>query len=97
MKMGLRRNRCSCIATATSSVASSHRLTTRSWRSSAVIRPSAKKSSKRWTSASYFARISGFSGGITTSFFEIVMPDWLAYLKPSALKVSSIIETVVAP
>ena len=78
MKMGFRRKRCSCIAFATSSVASSHRATTRSWRSSAVMRPSAKKSSKRCTSASYFARISGFSGGMTTSFFEMVMPDWLA-------------------
>ena len=78
MKMGFRRNRCSCMASATSSVASSHRFTTRSCRSSAVMRPSAKKSSNLCTSASYLARISGFSGGITTSFFEIVMPDWLA-------------------
>ncbi len=37
------------------------------------------------------------SGGITTSFLEIVMPAWVEYLKPRSLKASSTSEIVVAP
>ena len=34
-------------------------------------------------------RICSLSGGITTSFFEIVMPAWVAKWKPSSLNASS--------
>ena len=43
------------------------------------------------------SRISCFSGGSTTSFLEIVMPAWVAYLKPRSLNASSTSEIVVAP
>ncbi len=50
----------------------------RSWRSSCVIRPMSYWSWISATSASYLPRISAFSGGITTSFFETVMPACVA-------------------
>ncbi len=76
--IGLRASKCSRIASATSSVASVHFSTTSSWRSSCVIRPMSYWSWISATSPSYFLRISCFCGGITTSFFEIVMPASVA-------------------
>ena len=35
--------------------------------------------------------------GMTMSFFEIVIPAWVAYLKPSRLIVSSTAAIVAAP
>ena len=49
------------------------------------------------TRASYPLRIFSFSGGITMSFFEIVTPAFVAYLKPSDLIVSSTGASVCAP
>ena len=78
MKIGLSWSKCFSIASATSSVAAVHFSTTASWRSSWVIRPMSYWSWISATSASYLPRISCFSGGITTSFLEIVMPACVA-------------------
>ena len=89
MKMGFRWSRLSCIAWPTSSVAAVHFSTTASLRSSWVIRPVSYCS---WISAtldSNPSRIFSLSGGITTSFLEIVMPARLAKWKPSSLNASS--------
>ena len=97
MKIGLSVSRFAIIASATSSVAAFHCSTTASWRSSWVISPSSYWpviSPTRW---SYLSRICCFSGGTTTSFLEIVIPAWVAYLKPRSLKASSTSEIVVAP
>ena len=53
-----------------------------------------------WTSStrfSYPARICSLFGGMMMSFFEIVTPAFVAYLKPSVLIVSSTGASVCAP
>ncbi len=97
MKIGFSVARLSTIASATSSVAEFHFSTTASWRSSWVIRPMSYWSEISATMSSYFLMISPLRGGITTSFLEIVMPAWVAYLKPRSLNASSTSEIVVAP
>ena len=97
MKMGFRTSKCSSIAAATASVACVHLSTTASWRSSWVIRPMSYWSWISATSASYPARISPFSGGMTTSFLEIVIPAWVEYLNPRSLNASSTSEIADAP
>ena len=94
MKMGFSSSKLSCIASATASVASVHLSTTASWRSSCVIRPMSYWSWISATSASKPARISPFSGGITTSFLEIVMPACVANWNPRSLNASSTSATV---
>ena len=78
MKIGFSSSRFRSIASATASVASVHLLTTASLRSSSVIRPRKYWSSIVRTSPSKPSRISSLSGGMTTSFFEIVTPACVA-------------------
>ena len=85
------------MASATSSVASFHFSVTASWRSSWVIRPMSYESWISATSPSYLPRISPLLGGTTTSFLEIVMPAWVAYLNPRSLNASSTCAIVPAP
>ncbi len=97
MKIGFSSSRFACIASATVSVASVQMLTIVSCRSSSVISP---RSYWPWTSStrfSYSARIFSLSGGMTMSFFEIVIPAVVAYRKPSDLIVSSAGASVCAP
>ena len=89
MKMEFVWRRLSFIASATSSVASVQTATTRSLRSSSVIRPRSYSRSTLATSSSYRARIASFEGGITMSFFETVMPARVAKRNARDLIVSS--------
>jgi hypothetical protein len=66
------------IASATASVASVQIWTIDSRRSSSVISPRSYCCSTFATRPSYSARISCFSGGMTMSFFEIVIPASVA-------------------
>ena len=97
MRIGLRRSKFFSIASATSSVAAVHLSTTASWRSSCVIRPMSYWSWISATSPSTLARIAPFSGGMITSFLEIVMPACVAYLNPRSLNASSTRATTEAP
>ena len=60
------------------SVASVQMFTIDSWRSSSVMRPRSNCVSILATRSSYSSRIFSLSSGMTMSFFEIVIPAWVA-------------------
>ena len=97
MKIGFSSSSEFSIASATVSVASVQRFTMISCRSSSVIRPRACWSSTVFTRASKPWRISSFSGGMTTSFFDTEIPARVAYVKPRLLIVSSTGASAGAP